>query len=127
MTIETTQHYSGTIEMIKRMNALIEYSRAGMLPNDFVSFEADMRARIAALQHSADEWLRLRRVNFSQCSNFTFSVSSENVMFIERGGPPPPSTHIESVKAQKPAQSAGFFATNVYPDLLWESFDACFV
>lgn len=108
MTIESPLHYEGTIEMIRRLNGLIEYSRAGMHPDDFATFEADMRMRIGALQKSVDAWMLSQTTSpLIELSNYTFCSSPANVMGIERGGPPPPRTRIEVVKLQRPAQPAG--------------------
>ena len=107
MTIETPLHYAGTLEMIQRLTGLIEYSRPSMLPEDFNRFEADMRKRISELQNAVDLWLQPQGIDLMACSTFTFHSSSENVMTIVRGGPPPLRTLIDSVKIQRPAETAG--------------------
>ena len=115
MTIESPTHYEGTMEMIRRLNGLIEYSRAANSASDFATIERELTGRIVALQEAADEWIQSQSVDLNACESFTFCSSTENEMAIVRGGPPPSIRQIDFVAAPRPAQTAGLlFAHHLF-------------
>ena len=102
--IESSLQYEGTVEQIRRLTALIDYSRQKMRASDFIGFEADMQRRIARLEAERVLWLQSQDELPRSTLTCSLVSSRENALAVDRGSPPPAS-HFISVK--RPANLAG--------------------